>query len=211
MALIVEIFVHEVSGGRRAPGEMAARNDAGGPVFEPAILEIEMYADGKHRMRDILGPARALRQRHVRPRIDVPVLSAVGAGMSRRIAPSRVGDDVTILAEQRFDDGEQLRIGDRLLRRGAAVQHRVTKHGRVLRVTLPAFVRRVAVENRADLVMQRLDLVFAKQVADDGVALALELNGFGTGRLGACLEIDATASDHGVPPWTRPGRAPRKA
>src|SRR5258708_39800360 len=83
LALIVEIFVHEVSGGRRAPGEMAGRNDAGGPVFEPAILEIEMYADRKHRMRDILGPAPPLRQRPVRPRIHVPALSAVGARTSR--------------------------------------------------------------------------------------------------------------------------------
>src|SRR5260221_14207638 len=131
--------------------------------------------------------------------------------MSRRIAPGRVGDDVAVFAEQRLDDGEQLRIGDRTLRRGTAVQHRVTKHGRVLRATLPAFVGRVTVENCADLIVKRCDLVFAKQVADDGVALALELDSFGTGRLDARFEIDATASDHGVSPWTRPERASRKA
>src|SRR5258708_38340323 len=93
LALIVEIFVHEVSGGRRAPGEMAAREDAGGPVFEPAILVVEMYADGQHPMRGILGPARAPPPRHVRPRIDVPLLSAVGARLAPRGWPSRVGAD----------------------------------------------------------------------------------------------------------------------
>jgi hypothetical protein len=38
----------------------------------------------------------------MRPRIDMPGL-ALTPGV-RRIAPSRIGDDVTVLPKQRFDD-----------------------------------------------------------------------------------------------------------
>ena len=48
--------------------------------------------------------------------------------MVGRIAPRRVGDDVTVFAQERLDDGKQPRMGDCLLRGGAAVQHGVAEH-----------------------------------------------------------------------------------
>jgi hypothetical protein len=67
-----------------------------------------MNADRKYRLWKICRPANAFRQRDVRPRIHMPGLALtprVG-----RIAPSGIGDHVTILSKQRFDDFEDLTV-----------------------------------------------------------------------------------------------------
>jgi hypothetical protein len=86
--------------------------------------------------------------------------------------------------------------------RGAAVQHGVAEHLGVFGRTLAALVRRVALEDFADLLMQLGDLIGAQQATDDGVALALELEGFLARRLGARFKVGTAASDHAEAPST---------
>src|SRR5665213_4033398 len=86
-ALEVEIVIQQALRRRRTARELAARNDAGGAVLEPAILEKQVDADGEHRMGDVSGPTHAVGQGDVRAGVDVPRLAAVRAWMSGRIAP----------------------------------------------------------------------------------------------------------------------------
>src|SRR4029077_3824698 len=45
---IVEVVVHAARTGWGAAREVTARYDAGGPVFDSAVLQIKVHADSKH-------------------------------------------------------------------------------------------------------------------------------------------------------------------
>jgi len=145
-----------------------------------------MGTDGEHGVRDAVVPLDALRARHVRAGIAVPW----AAGELRRVAPGGVGDDMTVVAEQRFDDGEDGCVANGLLRPRPAVEHLVA-----VLVAAAAFGAGGG-EHVVELGAQGGDLFVVEHAAQHGEAVALEFDA-GVGDLvGEHSEVPADPSDH---------------
>ena len=74
-----------------------------------------MRANGEDRVRDAIVPGNARIPGNVRSGIGVPETAAMLILFPRRVAPAGIGDHMAIFAEQGFDDGENVRMGDGLL------------------------------------------------------------------------------------------------
>ncbi len=122
-AVVREVFgVHPLEG-REATRPVAPRHDRGGSVGQGAVLQVDVGGDREDRVRDAIVPGNTFRTRDVRARVAVP-------GAAReigRVAPSRVRDDVAVVAEKWLDDGQDRGVRHRGLAGGAAVEHLVAE------------------------------------------------------------------------------------
>ncbi len=82
---------------------VAAWNHPGWPTLNRTVLQIDVGADGEHRVRDTVIPSNLGVMGYVGSRVNVPVAAALAVGFARRVTPAGVGDDVTVFAEQRLD------------------------------------------------------------------------------------------------------------
>ena len=105
-AVVREIHVVHAVEGREPARAMTTGHDRGWPVGERAVLQQDVRADREHGVRDAVVPLHAFGPRDVRPRVGVPE----AARELGRVAPRGVGDHVAVVAEQRLDHLEDLRV-----------------------------------------------------------------------------------------------------
>ena len=81
---------------------MTPGHDRGRAVGRGAVAQQEVCADREHGVRDAVVPLDPFGTRHVRTGVAMPRAAPEVGG----VAPRRVRDDVTVVAEQRLDDLE---------------------------------------------------------------------------------------------------------
>ena len=106
---------------------MTARNHTGWTIINVAVLQVDVHADCKHRVRDLGGPLGARWQRHMWAGINVPDAAAVFRRMRCAILPGGIGNDMTVFTKQRFNDIEDAVMRNGPLAGSAAIEHLVAK------------------------------------------------------------------------------------
>ena len=91
-----------------------------GAALEGAIFQKDVNANGEHWIGDVVWPSEAGRARNVRPSVYVPAATAVPMFCSGLVAPTGIGNDVAVFAQERLDDVENLASRYQTLRGGGS-------------------------------------------------------------------------------------------
>ena len=153
-----------------------------------------MSGDGEDGIGDPFIPRNAGVAGDVRPAVDVPEAPQVLV-VSRLLPPGGIGDDMAVLAQERFDDPEDTRVGDGRLDEAAPIQHLVAERCRLLR-GIPALVGRVLVEDPFDIGTEAGDLVPAEHPVEHRVSVRLEVLYRSGGWVGTKREVSGSPCQH---------------
>ena len=177
------------SNGASRPERWLPGTTAVGPSARRAVLQVDVRADREHGIRDAVVPRDAFAAWDVRAGVAVP-------GAAReigRVAPRGVGDDVTVLTEQRLDDLEDPRVPHALLTRRAAVEQLVAE---LLLVLADAFGGHGGEDRRRSSSRRSATSAGSKTAGKHRPAVALELRGAGRGVTLVHTEVLEEAPDH---------------
>jgi len=114
---------------------VASRYDGCRPRLERAVPQEDMSSDGEDRIGDTWVPRNVGVSGDVWSGVDVPEPPQVFV-VAGWLPPGSVGDDVAVLAEERFDCPEDAWIADGALDEGTSVEHLVTERCHLLRVVV---------------------------------------------------------------------------
>ena len=109
--------------GRRLARSVTSWNDAGRTGFDRHWLEQHMDRHREDGIGNLVGPFHIGWTRNVGAGVAMPASAAMGDLSIRWVAPRRIGNDVTVLANQRFDHIENVAVANQLLHHRAAVQY----------------------------------------------------------------------------------------
>jgi hypothetical protein len=123
----------------------------------------------------------------MRTRVDMPEASEMVV-LTRLLLPGGIGDDVTVLPQQRLDGLEDARVTDGALHDAAAIEHLVPERSGFLG-SVATIVGRVLVEDPADICTERCDLISGEHAVEYYVPIRLEALRRGGDRAGAESQV----------------------
>src|ERR1700722_95946 len=134
-AIPLQIAIGEPIEWWRLSRGMASRYDSRRARLKRAVPQENVSRNGKDRIGDAFVPGNVGVSGDVWSGVDVPEPPQVFV-VARWLPPRSVGDNVAVLAEERFDCPENARIADGALDEGTPVEHFVTERCHSLRVVV---------------------------------------------------------------------------
>jgi hypothetical protein len=125
--------------------------------------------DGEHGIGDPDVPRDAGITRDVGASVDVPEAPEMVV-LTRTLPPGGIGDDVTVLSQQRLDGLEDPRMTDGALHDAAAIEHLVPERGRLLG-GISTVIGRVLLEDPFDIGTEGFDLLSGEHTVEHHVSI----------------------------------------